>query len=192
MSDDASEHAVEIAGLIRARVRAAVDDAPAIVAAVRDRFGPDQIPDASLAAWVSDALDQQAADETSWPDETDCDRLDVALESLLREGILACQNAGPDPAAAMATVADAFVAAGGEAAGVIGFCCYDYPDLLRAADGDDLLLSFGEASGDPDGGAHIGRRIRAALEAGGLAVRWDGTVGERIAVVDLVWRRRRP
>ena len=185
------DHAVEIARLIEVRSRTGVDTAADIVTAVRERFGPDDIDDANLNAWVSDVLDRQSAAEADWPDETDCDRLDVALASLLRDGIVARANAGRDDAEAMATVASAYADAGGEAAGVIGFCFYSYPDVLRAADGDDLLVSFGEPHGDPEGGAHIGRRVRAALEGVGFTVRWDGSADERIAVTDLVWQRRR-
>ncbi len=182
---------IEIAQMIRARARSGVDDAVSITAAVRERFGPGDIDDDNLQRWVSDALDQQAADEADWPDETDCDRLDVTLASLLRHGILSRQNAGRDQAAALADVAAAFVEAGGDDSGIIGFCFYDYQDLLRVADGEDLLLSFGEVHSDPDGGVHVGRLIRQTLEADGFSVRWDGTLGERIAVTDLLWQRRR-
>ena len=48
----------------------------------------------------------------------------------------------------------------------------------RAADGDDLLLSFGDVRRRRVRAAsHVGRRIRAALEADGFTVRWDGTLG---------------
>jgi hypothetical protein len=182
---------IAIAQIIRARVRGAVDDAESITAAVRQRFDVTDIDDENLHRWVSDALDQQAADEADWPADTDCDRLDVTLTSLLRHGIIARQNAGVTPADALADVARAFVEAGGDDAGVIGFCFYDYQDLLRAADDGDLLLSFGEVHGDPEGGVHIGRLIRDAFEANGFTVRWDGTLADRIAVTDLVWQRRR-
>ena len=155
------------------------------------RFGPGDIDDENLHRWVADAMDNQLSDEADWPDETDCDRLDVTLASLLRHGILARQNAGHDPAEALANIAGAFVEAGGDDSGIIGFCFYDYPDLLRVADGDDLLLSFGEVHSDPEGGVHVGRLIRQTLEADGFTVRWDGTLAERIAVADLVWQRRR-
>ena len=185
------DHGVDIAHLIDLRVRAGQDDADAIAALVRERFGPDEIDDANLTAWVADALDAQSADEADWAGETDCDRLDVTFASLLRHGILARPNAGPTPAAALADVAAAYAAAGGEDSGVVGFCFYDAADLLRAADGDDLLLSFGEPHGDPDGGLHVGRLVRDALEADGFTVRWDGTLAERIAVADLNWQWRR-
>ena len=181
----------EIAHMIQVRVRAGVDDADAIVAAVRERFGPDDIADDSLQAWVTDALADQVDAQADWPDETDCDRLDVTLASLLRHGIMARQNAGRDADAALADVAAAYVAAGGDDSGIVGFCFYDYQDQLRAAGGDDLLLSFGEPHGDPEGGVHVGRRVRDTLEAAGFTVVWDGTLAERIAVTDLVWQRRR-
>jgi hypothetical protein len=181
----------EIAQMIHVRVLAGVDGADAIVAAVRGRFGPGDIAEDSLQAWVTDALADEAAAEADWPDETDCDRLDVTLASLLRHGIMARQNAGRDADEALADVAAAYVTAGGDDSGIVGFCFYDYQDLLRAADGDDLLLSFGEPHGDPDGGVHVGRQVRDTLEAAGFTVVWDGTLAERIAVTDLVWQRRR-
>ena len=181
----------EIAHLIDVRVRGGADDFDAIVAAVRDQFGPDDIDDVNLTRWVSDALGKQADAEADWPDETDNDRLDATLAGLLRQGVIARQDAGADADAALVDVATAYVAAGGEAAGLLGFCFYDHQDLLAAADGDDLRLSFGEPHGDPDGGLHIGNTIRDALTADGFAVVWDGTLGDRIGIADLVWRRRR-
>ncbi len=60
-----------------------------------------------------------------------------------------------------------------------------------------LFLSYG-AFGATDRAAfetaslETGHRVVTALHAAGLAPDWDGTLGRRIAVTGLRWRRRLP
>lgn len=48
----------------------------------------------SLEAFLGSEFERKAAAETSWPSETDCDRLDRVFYRLHEEGICALSNAG--------------------------------------------------------------------------------------------------
>ena len=56
--------------------------------------GPDDADEAMLHAAVAPEFDRKAAEEASWPNTTDCDRLDQAFEELNARGVIALHNAG--------------------------------------------------------------------------------------------------
>lgn len=50
--------------------------------------------EAMLRAVVAPEFDKKTAEEASWPDTTDCDRLDQAFAELNSRGIISLHNAG--------------------------------------------------------------------------------------------------
>jgi len=137
-------------------------------------------------AWsvASDEFAAALADQATWPERTDNDRLAEAFYALNLAGIVArqdfacCQNCGvteigdavPDPATAR------------------GYVFYHQQDAERAVAGGGVFLAFGSLGRVP--AAEIGAEVAAALTAAGLTVDWDGTVARRIHV-SLDWAVRR-
>lgn len=130
---------------------------------------------------------QRAAEQRTWPEVTDVDRIEATFGSLNGNGITArahfacCQNCG---------VAEI----GGEAApGDRGYVFFHFQDTESAVDGR-LYLSFGAYTkadeADDEAGAAVGREVVAALTAEGLEWTWDGTGRSRVIVTGLDWKKR--
>ena len=184
---------VQCRELIRTRAWGGFDTPAEVAGRVSEWLADDEIDvgDADVPGWIDEAFADHREAQADWPAETDCDRLDATFATLQRQGVLCLQDAGYTQEDGQSEVAEAYVAAGGESSGIVGFCFYHGQDLERVVDGDDLFLAFGDVDGDETAGVAVGRRVRDALEADGFTVVWDNTLGERLAVTDLVWRRRR-
>ncbi|WP_072396660.1 hypothetical protein [Hyphomicrobium sp. CS1GBMeth3] len=131
------------------------------------------------------------AAQATWPQVTDCDRLDRAFDALNGSGIVArqdftcCQNCG------LAEIGDEIQAAVNAGFDVSGFTFYHAQDTDRATEGHGLYLTYGHVDGDEANSVAIGRTIVAALREAGLETDWDGTIRQRIGV-RLDWQRRIP
>ena len=140
-------------------------------------------------AEIEKAFASHLAAQATWPQVTDCDRLDRAFETLNQGGILArhdfscCQNCGlSEIGNDIRTAIDAGV-------DVSGFTFYHTQDTDSAAGGRGLYLTYGHMDGGEVAGVAIGRIIVNALNEAGLETNWDGTFGKRIGV-RLDWKRR--
>jgi hypothetical protein len=133
---------------------------------------------------------RQKAEQKSWPDVTDCDRLDQAFAALEAEGILTIHNAGYTPSEGITEVCGRYRAAGGAASGIVGYCFYHRQDMEYALKYHKLGLAYGDIDGDDRRGAEIGKRIRSALEAAGLRVAWTGSIKDKLEITDFCWQRR--
>ncbi len=180
---------------VRRYVRSGFYDAERVAEMVGEEFEVDDGDAAALRAVIDAAFATKRAEERSWPAETDCDRLDRAFASLAAARIIALQNAGYTQSDGWEEVVDAYRAAGGRKSHSDGYCFYHGQDLDRAVEDGELYLAFGDiASGGSDTakGAEVGRRIKQALEAAGLTVKWDGTMKTRLLVTGMNWQRRGP
>ncbi|AUY52030.1 hypothetical protein [Streptomyces sp. CB01881] len=136
---------------------------------------------------------ERLAEQASWPETTDVDRLEEAFDALEEQGIVAamdftcCASCGYDEI-------------GGEAEeDSRGFVFFHQQDTEGAAAGRGLMLRYGgfRAEGESKESAErrtveIGREVVSALEAAGLPVEWDGSPGKAIAVTPLTWLNRLP
>lgn len=132
---------------------------------------------------LSAATAARAEAQRSWPDLTDCDRLDAAFEELDAAGILArhnwtcCSNCG------RAEIPDEFERLGGEWEGapLVGYTFYHMQDVDAAVDGFGIHLNYGSTVPAADEETYlresvrIGERVREVLERHGLRVDWDGS-----------------
>lgn len=140
---------------------------------------------------IDAAFAAHLAAQSSWPEVTDCDRLDRAFETLNAGGIVAehdftcCQNCG------LAEIGDPIQAAIDGGVDVSGFAFYHAQDTDAAVEGHGLHLTYGHVDGGETSGVAIGRIVVNALNAAGLETAWDGTFGKRIHV-RLDWQRRIP
>jgi hypothetical protein len=140
-------------------------------------------------AEIEKAFAEHLQRQETWPEVTDCDRLDAAFEALNDGGIVAmhdftcCQNCGlAEIGAEIGTAKEAGV-------DVVGFAFYHSQDTDAAAAGHGIYLTYGHVDGGEVNGVAVGRVIVTALEEAGLKIVWDGTMGKRINV-PLIWQRR--
>ncbi|MFU8870302.1 DUF6186 family protein [Micromonospora sp. SL4-19] len=177
----------EIRAFVRRQVALAVLPAAAIVAETVEYLDgeaePARIEELAWAA-VAEELTAHLAEQESWPEVTDSDRLTAAFRALSAAGIVArenftcCQNCGLGEIGAEVPE------------GVVprGYAFYHQQDAERAVDGSPVFLAYGLFERPPS--VEIGEEVAAVLRAEGLTVHWAGDVGARIQV-PMVWRRRR-
>ena len=148
----------------------------------------DDADEEMLRSAVAPEFDRKAVEELTWPEVTDCDRLDRAFDSLNQNGIIALHNAGYTMSDGHSDVGDELHQRGRSA--VRGYCFYHGQDLERAVGGRGLSVAFGDLDAEPAPKVEIGKLVKQALEAEGLVVQWNDDPEKRIDV-KLDWKRRR-
>lgn len=172
-----------------------------IIEAIPEVLGVD-VDEATVAAVVDAELARKAEDEKTWPDRTDCDRLDSVFSTLDERGILAKQCAGYTQDDALSDLSEALADAEDERK-YTGYCFYTAQDVESLLDGQrELYLGFGtnleqasevaQALGAPDnvGAVEAGRLICAVFKEFDFETRWDESPATRIAVLNVDWKRR--
>jgi len=139
------------------------------------------------AAVTPEFLKKEKA-EATWPETTDCDRLDDAFAALDANGIISLQNAGMTMSDGESDVGQALDERG--RAGIIGYCFYHGQDLERAVVGDGLWLAFGDLDAIPAQKTAVGNQIKSIMEAHGFAIKWTGDPERRICLLGIDWKRR--
>ncbi|TDC80312.1 hypothetical protein [Actinomadura sp. 7K507] len=138
---------------------------------------------------VGEEFAAHLADQETWPEELDTDRLHRAFRELDMSGIVArldhtcCQNCG------ISELGEE-VPRGEDRR---GYVFAHRQDMEDAVPGGSLALSYGvigEGRQPPEAQVEIGREVAAALRRHDLEVDWNGTPQKRIGV-SLTWRRRR-
>ena len=129
-------------------------------------------------------------EQDSWPVLTDYDRLELAMDTLEDNGVVAranftcCGNCG---AAEIGAEIEDYEALGHVARGYVFF---HQQDTESAVEGHGLYFSYGAAHSEHDA-AHIAiaQELFDLLVAVGLKPHWDGKIDHRVGVV-LDWKRR--
>ncbi|MDB9420533.1 MAG: hypothetical protein EWV55_22060 [Microcystis viridis Mv_BB_P_19951000_S69] len=156
---------------------------------VIDDILEDGADEAMLRSAVSREFEKKAIAEDTWPDETDCDRLDQAFQTMNSSGIIALQNAGYTMSDGLDDVGEVLHERGRD--NVKGYCFYHGQDLERAVAGTGLMLAFGDLDTDPAQKTSIGNTIKDILESKGFVVEWNGDPESRLNIPELDWKRRR-
>ncbi len=147
--------------------------------------------EAALEAALQTAWTAFAAEQLTWPETTDCDRLDRAFAAMSGLGVLALQDAGYTQSDGYGDCCEAL----GEHPHpdrVLGYCFYHGQDTERAVDGGGLYLAFGpmDPKNEKAKGPVVGAIVRDALQQAGFDVTWNGSFDQRIHVPKVVWQRR--
>ena len=183
----------DIRNWVRSYVWSGEYDAEEVVLLVEDQLGEDDEVDED---WLRKVIRREVAAkrqaEKTWPEVTDCDRLDRAFQALEQQGVIALQMAGYTQSDGLEEVEDAYREAGGQKSKYAGHCFFTEQDQEGALDGSGLYIGFGHLSGDDVKGVAVGTGLRAALEHEGLSVEWDGTIKTRLFVTGFRWQRRSP
>lgn len=145
-----------------------------------------------VAQLVRDAIEAHRREQATWPDVTDCDRLDHAFRRLEAAGVVArahftcCQNCGCHE------IRDEIAAAQAGGRSVRGYAFFHLQDTERAVAGHALCLSYGpvDQASPPAAFEAIGRLVIGALREAGLRPEWNGSAAQRISL-PLRWQRWR-
>jgi hypothetical protein len=156
-----------------------------------EMYEPGELDPAQVASAIDLEFEKLTKEQGSWPDVTDCDRLEAAFASLNKNGIIALHDAGFTQSDGY----DDFLEAldqHPQRKSIIGYCYYHHQDTQRAVRGEGLNLAFGpvDPAEEQTQGAQIGEIIRKELEISGLRVDWDGTLNKRLNVPEFRWQRR--
>jgi hypothetical protein len=162
---------------------------PDEVDAMIDDILEDDADEAMLRRAVGPEFDKKAAAEASWPDTTDCDRLDQAFEELNSRGVIALHNAGYTMSDGISDVSEVLHQRGRR--GIKGYCFYHGQDVERAVTGGGLMVAFGDLDDDKTKKTAIGRLLRDVLQEAGFDVEWNGDPETRLNIPRLDWKRRR-
>lgn len=191
---DANELASDLREHVEREVAAGFLSPAAVVQSVLDVFVDDAGPDVlePLAERLTrKAVAAHALSERTWPDVTDCDRLDDAFAELNRGGIVCRQNFSCCGNCGVAEIGDEMQAEAEAGLKVRGYAFYHMQDTEAAVEGCGLFLNYGATDGDAVASEDVGRKIADTLTRHGLTVQWDGSLQTRIGV-QLDWKRRRP
>jgi hypothetical protein len=138
---------------------------------------------------ATDLIAEHRRAEASWPEVTDCDRLDMAFADLERQSILArqdywcCSTCGH--AAAWEEVKHA------QADGPMkGYVFFHNQDTQYAVWGE-ILLAYGAVEDSEQALIDVAKTIIETLRRHKIATEWSGNTNERILVKDFDWKRRR-
>lgn len=146
---------------------------------------------AAAERYLPSALRAHFAEQATWPEVTDCDRLDLAFADLEAAGIVARQNFSCCTTCGQTEILDEMEAARVRGAAVRGYTFFHGQDVECAVQGGGVYLAYGTGDDDDDDGIlRVGEEIRKALEGRSLPVEWDGTADRKIGV-PLKWQRRR-
>jgi hypothetical protein len=177
---------------IDAQVRGGFEDRARIIEIFcEERYAPGELVAEEVEAAVDEAIAKHAEAKRSWPEVTDCDRLDKAFDAIKERGIIALQNTGYTQSDGYDDFREVYRASPDKAA-IIGYCFYHGQDLERAVAGDGLVLAFGPVDGRQEQakGPAIGRLIVEELKHAGFEVVWDGTFDHRIQIPRFEWKKR--
>ena len=135
------------------------------------------------------------AEKAEWPDVTDCELLENVLEQLAVQGIVCSHHVGLYKTDGYGTASREFLSHPDKSS-VVGYCYYTFDEMMRATEGDGLVISFGSIPDDDnEEDLHkIGLAVRKAFEAEGFKVDWYGNPElmlpmRAIVLEDFTWQQ---
>ena len=139
---------------------------------------------------MRESLDAHLNAQKTWPETTDCDRLDQAFASLEATGILCRQDYSCCGTCGAGEIWDEMETMDKSGEAVRGYAFYHQQDTESAAEGHGLYLNYGSLEKGERALIAIAHEICNGLRAFGLTVDWDGDSARRI-FVKLDWKKRR-
>lgn len=183
---------VEAREMAAGLVAAGFDSRDEIVESIVEVIGMDYegLPVSEHAERITDALfAAHRKAEATWT-TTDCDRLIWAFAKLEERGILAGEKVACCMTCGHAEMHERMAKAIAKGRPIRGYVFYHDQDAEYAADGE-IYLAYSASSDDDQAAIAIAKETIQVLEQAGLKTAWNGSVQQRIGVVDMDWRRRR-
>ncbi len=156
--------------------------------AMIDDILEDDANEEMLRAAVAPEFEKKQEAERSWPEITDCDRLDRVFAALDQRGVLCLHNAGYTMSDGHTDAAEVLAE---EAKGrYFGYCFYHGQDVEHAVIGAGLMLAFDHVDGNVLDKLKVAEAMKEELEEAGFLLEWDGTPDMRINIPRFDWKRR--
>lgn len=149
-------------------------------------FTTDEATVRPLAAQLTTKLEQEMA---SWPEVTDCQRLDAAFEALNRAGIRARQHFACCNTCGHSELREDIHLARELGATIDGYVFYHRQDAEAVVTTGTLTLRYATLCGEPDEERALGQQILGALREQGLSPVWECDSGPVIELRDFRWQR---
>src|SRR5262249_6922587 len=147
-----------------------------IVNVVIDSFEDEAEPDelrSLVERLTGEAIRAHLELQKSWPEVTDCDRLDDALDELTGAGIVCRQHFQDDGADGEASIG-AEMRAEAKYVKVRGYAFYPTSETTKAVEHGTLRIDYGAAREGDKALVAVGREIVEALGQHGLTTEWNG------------------
>lgn len=190
----APQDLADLRDFIRLQVAAGYSPVADLVDEAVDVFSDTTLAPAALrqaaSSIAAEAVAAHVAEQGTWPDITDCDRLDAAFAALDASGIVARQNFSCCGACGITEIHDEMDRVAKDGRPVRGYTFFHVQDTEHAVDGDGLYLSYGSVDRDKESAVAIGHEVVAVLREHGLHPDWNGRHANRIGL-PIVWQRRR-
>lgn len=135
------------------------------------------------------AMIERVAEQASWPEVTDCDRLDAAFAEMENNGIISRQNFSCCGNCGSYEIGEPMREAFDAGVNVRGYAFYHEQDTEAAVLGHGICLNYGSVDEGEAAALSIANEIAATFRRHDLQVDWDGTWNKRIAI-PLDWKRR--
>jgi uncharacterized membrane protein YkvA (DUF1232 family) len=135
-------------------------------------------------------LEQHMKQQASWPQTTDCDRLDVAFAELESKGIICRQDFADCTTCGYAEIQGEIKKVKRTGKMVRGFTFYHQQDTEGAVRNGGIHLGYGSLVDDEKSDLAIATEVADTLRRHGLRVKWENNIKWRIEV-ELDWKRRR-
>ncbi len=155
-----------------------------------DEYGDSQNFSSMVNRMTAELMAAHLEESRSWPEETDCDRLDKAFDEMEEQGIVArqnftcCQNCGH------AEIWEELELTRQEHE-VSGYVFFHMQDTDRVLEEGRLYIAYGAADSADESAIVVAEKAAQILKKSGFNVDWDGTLDKRICLVNFNWRRRR-
>lgn len=137
-----------------------------------------------------ESIEKHLSEQKSWPDVTDCDRLDNAFNELEESGIISRQNFSCCGTCGSYDIGEPIKEAMDAGRDVRGYTFYHQQDTEAAVEGHGLCFAYGAIEDGEDAALKIAHEITRVLKKHELHPEWDGSWNKRI-VLPLDWKRRR-
>ncbi len=188
LSSVLDEMRIHISRMIRAGFRPP-DEVARECAAMLAGEAPAAVLDSNAEQITKEVVAAHQQDQATWPQVTDCDRLEAAFRDLNESGIVSRQNFSCCSNCGVVEIGDEIRQEMQRGIRVRGYVFYHMQDTENAAQGCGLLLNYGVSFGSKASALEVGRAIEAELQKHGLTTEWSGETGKRIGV-NLDWKRR--
>lgn len=136
------------------------------------------------------AFKQLREEQPTWPDVTDCDRLDAAFAELDANGIISRQNFSCCQNCGSYEIGEQMQDAIDSGREVRGYTFYHEQDTESGVEGYGVCLAYGSIEESEEAHIAMAHEIVSTIEKHGLHPVWNGELNKRIEV-PLDWKRRR-
>lgn len=154
-------------------------------------FDDEELNESWLDQIINSKYEKLVSNSTHWSKPTDFDRLEKVFDYLLSEKIICLHNGGFTKQECIWNCELVHKELLNFDIKMDGYCYYHLQDLERATDPDfrNLFLGFDSINEDDERAVEIGTRICDNLRKEEFEVKWDGTVDQRIEIVEVDWKK---